>query len=69
MGRIMLLTKPYPLLTVNEVADYLQIPVGTLYRWRTNGEGPPAIRAGKHLRYRLEQVDAWLDQHTATVGA
>ena len=50
-----------PLWTVRDVADYLQVPVQTLYSWRAQGYGPPARRMGKHLRYRAEDVTSWLD--------
>jgi DNA-binding transcriptional MerR regulator len=51
-----------PLWTVRDVSDYLWVPVQTLYAWRVQGYGPPARRMGKHLRYRPEDVIAWLDQ-------
>lgn len=48
------------LFTPTEVADYLQLPIQTLYRWRTTGDGPPAHKIGRHLRYRRDDIDAWL---------
>ena len=48
------------LLGPGDVADYLGIPVKTLYQWRYKGAGPRAVRVGRHLRYRLEDVDGWL---------
>lgn len=51
-----------PLWTVQDVSEYLRVPVQTLYSWRVQGYGPPARRMGKHLRYRPEDVMAWLDQ-------
>ena len=33
----------------------------TIYNWRLRGEGPPAYRIGKYLRYRRSDVDAWLE--------
>jgi excisionase family DNA binding protein len=51
-----------PLWTVRDVADYLRVPVQTLYWWRTTGYGPKARRIGKHLRYRPDDVRAWLEQ-------
>lgn len=51
-----------PLWTVRDVAAYLRIPVQTLYSWRCTGYGPKARRIGKHLRYRPDEVAAWLDQ-------
>ena len=49
-----------PLMTVDEVSDFLRVPVHTLYRWRGNGYGPAGRKIGKHLRYRPEDVDAWV---------
>ncbi|MGF1618095.1 MAG: helix-turn-helix transcriptional regulator [Acidimicrobiia bacterium] len=40
------------LLGVHELAAYLDVPVKTLYAWRYKREGPPALRVGRHLRYR-----------------
>ena len=31
-----------PLLNIDELADYLGVPVSTIYDWRTNGKGPRA---------------------------
>ncbi len=49
-----------PLMTVEDLSTHLSVPVGTLYRWRTTGYGPAGKRIGKHLRYRPEDVDAWV---------
>ncbi len=56
------MTRIAPLWTVQDVADYLRVPVQTLYSWRVQGRGPRARRMGKHLRYRAEDVIAWLEQ-------
>lgn len=45
-----------------DVSAALGIPVPTLYRWRSQGKGPRAMRLGRHLRYRVEDVEAWLDE-------
>nr|WP_179756930.1 helix-turn-helix domain-containing protein [Kineococcus aurantiacus] len=45
-----------------QVASYLQIPVTTLYQWRHRGDGPPAARVGRYLRYRETDVRRWLEQ-------
>lgn len=47
--------------TIHEVSEYLQVPVGTLYRWRLKGYGPKVRRIGKHLRYAKEDVLAWVE--------
>lgn len=52
---------PDPLLTAEECAAYLKISLQTLYDWRYRGIGPPAHKVGKYLRFRLSEVDAWID--------
>ena len=51
------------LLTVQELADLLQIPAKTIYTWRCKRIGPPAVPMGKYLRFRVEDVAAWLEEH------
>jgi excisionase family DNA binding protein len=51
------------LLSVDEVAEFLGIPVATLYQWRHKGAGPEAYRVGRHLRYEPAAVRAWLAEH------
>jgi len=50
-----------PLLSPDELASYLAVPLATVYRWHSRREGPPGIRVGRHLRYRLDDVDRWLN--------
>ena len=50
-----------PLMTVDDLATYLQVPVQTVYRWNTRGTGPRPLRVGRHVRYRLSDVDAWVE--------
>lgn len=54
-----------PLWRIGDVADYLGVPVGTLYQWRHLGTGPKAYRLGKHLRYRQADVESWLAEQAA----
>jgi excisionase family DNA binding protein len=54
------------LLTTQQLADLLQISVDTLYAWRSRGEGPPAYRLGKHLRFRPAEVSSWLERQLST---
>jgi excisionase family DNA binding protein len=49
------------LLTAADVADYLGVPVKTIYtRWRD--WGLTACRVGRHLRFRQRHVEDWLDR-------
>nr|WP_257909387.1 helix-turn-helix domain-containing protein [Janibacter limosus] len=34
------------------MATFLGIPVQTIYDWRCKGEGPPALKIGRRLRYK-----------------
>ena len=45
------------LMTLAELAELLGVPVGTLYGWRHQGEGPPGYRIGRHVRYRRSAVE------------
>ena len=51
-----------PLLDIGALADYLGIPVSTIYDWRTRGLGPPAYRFGKHLKFAISDVCVWIEQ-------
>lgn len=50
------------LLTLDQLADYLQVPARTVYAWNTKGVGPKRIRVGREVRYRASDVEAWLKQ-------
>lgn len=47
--------------TVEDVAEYLGVPVKTLYDWRTRDYGPKGKRVGKYLRYKADDVIAWFE--------
>lgn len=49
------------LLTTEQVAELLQIPVDTVRWWRKRRRGPKSVLIGKHARYRPEDVRAWLN--------
>lgn len=49
------------LLSPSELATYLAVPLATVYRWRSRREGPVGLRVGKHVRYRVDDVERWLD--------
>jgi excisionase family DNA binding protein len=51
-----------PLMTVEQVADYLSVPVKTVYRWRLTGVGPRGARVGRYVRYRKGDVEAWVER-------
>jgi excisionase family DNA binding protein len=50
-----------PLLSVEELSDYLGVPIRTIYDWRQTGHGPRGIRIGRHLKFAVSDVMAWID--------
>ena len=56
-----------PFLSPAGLADYLEIPIATVYAWRHGGTGPPGSKIGRHVRYRVSDVDRWIEEQ-ATAG-
>lgn len=52
--------KPEPLMTIEDLSGYLQIPVGTIYKWNSRGTGPAHLKIGRHVRYLRAEVDRWV---------
>ena len=48
-------------LTVEEVSQYLRIPLSTVYKLATN-KTLPAFQVGKHWRFRREALQEWIKQ-------
>ena len=48
------------LLSPQDLAGYLDVPVKTVYGWRHRGLGPAGFRVGRHVRYRRSDVEEWI---------
>jgi excisionase family DNA binding protein len=48
------------LLSPADLAQLLEVPRSRIYEWNYRRSGPPAIRVGKHVRYREADVERWL---------
>ena len=59
---IMTLQAGDKLMSLTDLSEMLGIPIHTLYRWRYKGDGPVGYRVGRHVRYRREAVEVWLEQ-------
>ncbi|MEO6090813.1 MAG: helix-turn-helix domain-containing protein [Umezawaea sp.] len=57
-----------PLATIDEVSAHLRVSIRTLHdqRQRQVGVGALAMKIGKHLRWRWEDLDAYLDALAAS---
>jgi excisionase family DNA binding protein len=51
------------LLRPDEVAALLDVPLRTIYRWRSRHDGPRGYRIGRHVRYRVDDIERWLEDH------
>lgn len=52
---------PPDIMTIEEVADYLRVPVSSLYKLAQQGR-IPASKVGRHWRFRREFIDRWIDE-------
>jgi hypothetical protein len=59
-------TVPAGLLNTAQAAAYLGREPQTLRKWRSLGEGPRFSGRGRGVRYRLRDLDAWIDANTHT---
>lgn len=48
------------LLSPQDLADMLQVPLATIYKWNHYGDGPTPIHVGRHVRFLPSDVDKWL---------
>lgn len=52
------------LLTVPEYCEWLGVSKGSAAQDRYLGKGPKFIKLGRSIRYRLSDVNEWLDAQT-----
>jgi len=55
-------------LTTEEVLEYLQVNLRTVYRLIKAGK-IPAVRVGRQWRFRKRDIDAWLDSQRTQSGS
>ena len=54
--------------SLRETAEFLHIPVGTLYQLNHKRTGPRFFRIGRHCRYDPRDVMAWLATRAVVPG-
>jgi hypothetical protein len=60
-------TKPSKFLTTIEAAEYLGgLKPATLEIWRVRGTSPIYYRCGRLIRYKIKDLDAWLETRART---
>lgn len=55
---------PERLMTLDEVAEWLQIPKATLYHSRYKGREPASLgfRVGAQIRFRHKDLEDWIEE-------
>ena len=55
------------LMTLAEVSEMTRVPTGTLYAWRSAGDGvgPESFKVGRRVVYWRSEVLAWLGRQEA----
>jgi excisionase family DNA binding protein len=48
-------------LSVSQLAEWLGVSKATIYNWRYLGQGPRAVLVGSAVRYRVSDVEEWLE--------
>lgn len=52
---------PSPLLTEIQAAELLNLSTRTLQAWRIKGGGPRFLKLGRAIRYRIADLNTWLE--------
>lgn len=50
----------------NEAAARICVPVSSLQKMRMRGDGPPYAKIGQRVRYRVSDLQAFVDRHLVT---
>jgi len=59
--------KQSPLLTPSQAADFLNVKPQTLAVWRSTARyNIPFVKVGQHVRYRLADLEKWIEERTVT---
>jgi hypothetical protein len=55
---------PTPLLTIDDLSQWLRMPKNSLYRQHSQGTPPGSLgaRVGRHLRFDRVRIQEFLDQ-------
>lgn len=56
------------LLNQTEAADFLGLGVQTLEAWRCRRKGPSYLKVGAAVRYRMSDLEKWLESRTVKCG-
>ena len=46
---------------IEELSEYLGISAVTIRSWIRSGKDIPAVRIGRQWRFRIEEIDEWIE--------
>jgi excisionase family DNA binding protein len=49
-------------LSLSELCAHLHVSAQTIYDLRSQGRGPRGFRVGRELRFRISEIEAWLER-------
>lgn len=52
-------------LTVKQVAEYLQLKQSTVYTWAQEGK-IPAVKVGRSWQFNQSELERWIEKHLVT---
>jgi predicted DNA-binding transcriptional regulator AlpA len=59
------MTEPTIFLNEDAIAEFLNVSVRTIQRWRSTGDGPPFVRAGaRRVIYSRTAIEQWAVSRT-----
>jgi excisionase family DNA binding protein len=56
------------LISTAQAAEFLGVSDGTLRYWRYMDQGPRSFRVGRHVKYRREDIDSWLESQLVSTS-
>lgn len=48
-------------ISIEELSEYLGISAVTIRSWIRPGKDIPAVRIGRQWRFRIEEIDEWIE--------
>lgn len=60
---------PEPYVDSRAAAAFLGQAIQTLHQWRFRGTGPKFYKSGRSVRYRISDLEAWLNARAFTSTA
>ncbi|MBX9720855.1 MAG: helix-turn-helix domain-containing protein [Candidatus Obscuribacterales bacterium] len=53
--------EPYPLVNEKQAAEMMGLSISWFRQIRVTGGGPPFIKVGNAVRYKVSDLESWLD--------